>query len=88
MIPQWRQCVYGAWQELSDVLQQWSGAVTCPACWRGGVADGPIALRGAGPVRAWSGLHGPCHYMPQAPPGKPSNEQRSNFQISESLVNS
>jgi hypothetical protein len=20
------------WQELSDVLQHWSGAVTCPAC--------------------------------------------------------
>jgi len=26
------------WQELSDVLQHWSGAVTCPACWCG--ADG------------------------------------------------
>src|SRR5262245_37350839 len=23
------------WQELSDVLQHWSGAVTCPACWCG-----------------------------------------------------
>jgi len=23
------------WQELSDVLQHWSGAVTCPACWWG-----------------------------------------------------
>jgi len=23
------------WQELSDGLQHWSGAVTCPACWCG-----------------------------------------------------
>jgi hypothetical protein len=37
------------WQELSDVLQHWSGAVTCPACWCGKVAAGPNALRGSGP---------------------------------------
>src|SRR6516165_7808962 len=29
------------WQELSDVLQHWSGAVTCPACWCG---RWPLAL--------------------------------------------
>jgi len=23
------------WQELSDGLQHWSGAVKCPACWCG-----------------------------------------------------
>jgi len=33
-----------------DVLQHWSGAVTCPAClMRQGVAAGPNALRGSGP---------------------------------------
>src|SRR5579859_8184860 len=39
------------WQELSDVLQHWSGAVTCPAFGAAGVAAGPNALRGAGPNR-------------------------------------
>ena len=29
------------WQELSDVLQHWSGAVTCPACWCGGCGRWP-----------------------------------------------
>jgi hypothetical protein len=38
-----------SWQELSDVLQHWSGAVTCPACYCAGVAAGPNALRGSGP---------------------------------------
>ena len=38
------------WQELSDVLQHWSGAVTCPACLCGtDMAAGPNALRGSGP---------------------------------------
>jgi hypothetical protein len=30
------------WQELSDVLQHWSGAVTCPACFCGWIW--PLAL--------------------------------------------
>ena len=30
------------WQELSDVLQHWSGAVTCPACFCGRIW--PLAL--------------------------------------------
>src|SRR5271167_2724889 len=30
------------WQELSDVLQYWSGAVTCPACFCGRIW--PLAL--------------------------------------------
>src|SRR5689334_20461104 len=29
------------WQELSDVLQHWSGAVTCPACLCGGCGRWP-----------------------------------------------
>ena len=37
------------WQELSDLLQHWSGAVMCPACLCGGEAAGPNALRGSGP---------------------------------------
>src|SRR5262249_17048150 len=37
------------WQELSDLLQDWSGAVMCPACLCGGEAAGHNALRGSGP---------------------------------------
>jgi len=37
------------WQELSDLLQHWSGAVMCPACLCGGEAAGHNALRGSGP---------------------------------------
>ena len=39
------------WQELSEVLQHWSGAVMCPACLCGGEAAGHNALRGSGPNR-------------------------------------
>ena len=37
------------WQELSDLLQHWSGAVMCPACLAGCEAAGHNALRGSGP---------------------------------------
>jgi hypothetical protein len=37
------------WQELSELLQHWSGAVMCPACLCGGEAAGHNALRGSGP---------------------------------------
>jgi hypothetical protein len=37
------------WQELSDWLQHWSGAVMCPACLCGDKAAGHNALRGSGP---------------------------------------
>ena len=37
------------WQELSDLLQHWSGAVMCPACLCGGEAAGHNAMRGSGP---------------------------------------
>jgi hypothetical protein len=37
------------WQELSDLLQHWSGAVMCPACLCGCEAAGHNALRGSGP---------------------------------------
>src|SRR6516165_4385510 len=39
------------WQELSDLLQHWSGAVMCPACLCGREAAGHNALRGSGPNR-------------------------------------
>jgi hypothetical protein len=39
------------WQELSELLQHWSGAVMCPACLCGGEAAGHNALRGSGPNR-------------------------------------
>ena len=35
------------WQELSELLQHWSGAVMCPACLCGGEAAGHNALRGS-----------------------------------------
>jgi hypothetical protein len=38
-----------AWQELSELLQHWSGAVMCPACLCGREAAGHNALRGSGP---------------------------------------
>jgi hypothetical protein len=38
-------------QELSELLQHWSGAVMCPACLCGGEAAGHNALRGSGPNR-------------------------------------
>jgi hypothetical protein len=31
------------WQELSELLQHWSGAVMCPACLCGGEAAGHVA---------------------------------------------
>ena len=37
------------WQELSDVLQHWSGAVTCPACFCGKILLLAYAPRGSGP---------------------------------------
>src|SRR5437763_1902869 len=37
------------WQELSELLQHWSGAVMCPACLCGREAAGHNALRGSGP---------------------------------------
>src|SRR5215467_9529255 len=37
------------WQELSELLQHWSGAVICPACLCGGEAAGHNAQRGSGP---------------------------------------
>ena len=37
------------WQELSELLQHWSGAVMCPACLCGCEAAGHNALRGSGP---------------------------------------
>ncbi len=37
------------WQELSDILQHWSGAVMCPACLCSCEAAGPNAVRGSGP---------------------------------------
>src|SRR5436190_9260516 len=37
------------WQELSELLQRWSGAVMCPACLCGREAAGHNALRGSGP---------------------------------------
>src|SRR5438067_8161134 len=39
------------WQELSELLQHWSGAVMCPACLCGGEAAGHNAMRGSGPNR-------------------------------------
>src|SRR6516225_1270947 len=39
------------WQELSELLQHWSGAVMCPACLCGREAAGHNALRGSGPNR-------------------------------------
>ena len=43
------QCTDPPWQELSELLQHWSGAVMCPACLCGGEAAGHNALRGSGP---------------------------------------
>src|SRR5438067_13406504 len=37
------------WQELSELLQHWSGAIMCPACLCGREAAGHNALRGSGP---------------------------------------
>jgi hypothetical protein len=37
------------WQELSELLQHWSGAVMCPACLCGREAAGHNAMRGSGP---------------------------------------
>src|SRR5438552_15355732 len=37
------------WQELSELLQHWSGAVMCPACLCGREAAGHNALHGSGP---------------------------------------
>src|SRR5947208_6054483 len=39
------------WQEFSELLQHWSGAVMCPACLCGGEAAGHNAMRGSGPNR-------------------------------------
>jgi hypothetical protein len=39
------------WQELSYVLQDWSGAVMCPACLCGDEAAGHNALCASGPNR-------------------------------------
>ena len=39
------------WQELSELLQHWSGAVMCAACLCGGEAAGHNAMRGSGPNR-------------------------------------
>ena len=39
------------WQELSELLQHWSGAVMCPACLCDGEAAGHNAMRGSGPNR-------------------------------------
>src|SRR5205823_14095440 len=36
------------WQELSELLQHWSGAVICRACLCGGEAAGHNAMRGSG----------------------------------------
>src|SRR5436305_8470974 len=37
------------WQELSELLQHWSGAVMCPACLCGRETAGHNAMRGSGP---------------------------------------